>query len=93
MGIVEVRAMNHGHAHERPRSGLSSRVVIWGSVAILAFYLITEHRAHLYGALPFLLLFLCPLLHLFHGGHGGHGEGRGQHGGHGGSSPRRSENG
>lgn len=43
--------------------------------AIAAFYLWTEHRAHLLGALPFLLLLACPLMHLFmHGGHGhGHG--------------------
>jgi len=44
--------------------------------AIAAFYLFTEHRAHLFGALPYLLLLACPLLHLFmHGRHGG------QHGG------------
>ncbi len=34
--------------------------------AIAAFYLITEHRAHLLGWLPFLLILACPLLHLFH---------------------------
>jgi hypothetical protein len=33
--------------------------------------MLTEHRAHVLGALPFLLLLACPLLHLFH--HGGHG--------------------
>ena len=42
-------------------------------LAIAAFFLVTEHRAHLLGILPFLLLLACPLLHLFmHGGHGGH---------------------
>jgi hypothetical protein len=43
--------------------------------AIAAFYLWTEHRAHLLGILPFLFLLACPLMHLFmHGGHGhGHG--------------------
>ena len=41
---------------------------------IAAFLLLSEHRAHLLGYLPFLLLLACPLLHLFmHGGHGGHG--------------------
>ncbi|MBX6370611.1 MAG: DUF2933 domain-containing protein [Rhodospirillales bacterium] len=30
-----------------------------------------EHTAHVFGALPYLLLLACPLLHLFH--HGGHG--------------------
>ncbi len=40
-------------------------------LAIAAFFLITEHWAHLFGALPYLLLLLCPLLHLFmHGRHG-----------------------
>lgn len=42
-------------------------------LAIAAFYLFIEHRAHLLGALPFLLLLACPLMHLFmHHGHGGH---------------------
>lgn len=45
-------------------------------LAIAAFYLFTEHRAHLLGALPFLLLFACPLMHLFmhHGHRAGHNE-------------------
>lgn len=48
---------------------------------IAAFFLFTEHRAHVFGALPLLFLLACPLLHLFgHGGHGAHGG----HGGHGG---------
>ena len=42
-------------------------------LAIAAFFLVTEHTAHFFGALPFLLILACPLLHLFmHGGHGGH---------------------
>ena len=43
-------------------------------LAIAAFYLLTEHTAHLFGALPYLLLLACPLLHLFmHRGHGTNG--------------------
>jgi len=43
-------------------------------LVIAAFFLFTEHRAHLFGALPFLLLLACPLMHLFmHHGHGAHG--------------------
>src|SRR5262249_37217870 len=38
---------------------------------ILAFYILREHWGHVLGALPYLLLLACPLLHLFHG-HGGH---------------------
>ena len=53
----------------RSRSG----VVFLGFLAIAAFFLWTEHRAHLLGILPYVLLLLCPLLHLLHGGHGGHG--------------------
>ncbi|HWT79754.1 MAG TPA: DUF2933 domain-containing protein [Candidatus Methylomirabilis sp.] len=53
-----------------------SSSVLLAFLAIAAFFLITEHRAHLYGILPYLLLLACPLLHLFmHGGHGGHGDG------------------
>lgn len=53
---------------------LPSGVVLLGFLAIAAFFLVTEHRAHLLGALPFVLVALCPLLHLFgHRGHGSHG--------------------
>ena len=67
------------HDHEHPESSNSqrtvSRFVFFGFVAIAAFFLITEHRAHLFGWLPFLLLAACPLMHVFH--HRGHG---GDHG-------------
>ena len=44
-----------------------------GFLVIAGFLLITEHRAHLFGYWPFLILLACPLLHRFmHGGHGGH---------------------
>ncbi len=58
----------------RTRSG----VVLIGFLAVAAYFLITEHSAHLALAVPYLpwLLFLaCPLMHLFmHGGHGRHGD-------------------
>ena len=42
--------------------------------AALVFLFFGEHRVHLLGWLPFLLLLACPLLHMtMHGGHGGHG--------------------
>jgi len=51
------------------------KLALAGFIAIAAFYLITEHRAHLFGVLPYLLILLCPLLHFFmHGRHGEHGE-------------------
>lgn len=50
-------------------------------LAIAAFFLWTEHRAHLLGILPYLILLACPLIHMFmHRGHGGHGHGDAEHG-------------
>ena len=48
----------------------------WGLGAFLAialFFLWEEHRAHLFAALPWLLLLACPLMHHFmHRGHRSH---------------------
>lgn len=53
-------------------------IVCAGFLLIAGFFLITEHTAHVLGALPWLLLAACPLMHLFmHHGHGGHGHGAG----------------
>lgn len=74
----------HGHP-PRPRSLFRSRagVTLMGFIVIAGFLLVTEHTAHVFGALPYLLLLACPLLHLFmHGGHGGHGR---PHDGHSGN--------
>ncbi len=49
-------------------------------LAIALFFLWGEHRAHLLGALPYLLLLLCPVLHLFM--HGGHARAHASDGGH-----------
>ena len=38
-----------------------------GAVALLA--LVLDHRAHVLGALPYMLLLACPLMHLWHGDH------------------------
>ena len=55
----------------RSRSG----IVLLGFLAVAGFYLVTEHTAHFFGALPFLIFLACPLMHLFmHHGHGGHGK-------------------
>jgi len=60
-------------------------------LAAAAFFLWTEHRAHLLGILPYLILLACPFIHLFlHRGHGGHGGGDGHDGGsHGGRGGAR----
>ena len=73
--------MQHdGHSDEK-RSFFASRanIVLIGFLVLGGFYLIAEHRAHLWLVLPWLpwlLLLACPLMHFFmHGGHGGHGGG------------------
>lgn len=64
------RDENHG------RQFTAANIALCGFLAIAAFYLIAEHRAHLLGWLPWLLILACPLLHFFmHGKHGGHGGG------------------
>ncbi len=72
--------MNHDHEHQHQADRTSSRGkwVLIGFLAIGAFFLLTEHRAHLFGFLPWLLILACPLMHLFHGhgGHGGHDDNR-----------------
>ena len=72
---------------DRPRrrfwgSRASLGLIVLGAIA--AFFLLAEHRAHVFGALPFLLLLACPLMHLFM--HHGHGS---SHAGHGGADGRR----
>lgn len=53
-------------------------IILLCFLAIIGFFLLTEHWAHVYGYWPYLLLLACPLLHIF--GHGGHGGGHGGHG-------------
>jgi len=48
-----------------------ARWALWGFLAVAAFFLWSEHRAHVMGLLPYLVLLACPLMHLFH--HHGHG--------------------
>jgi hypothetical protein len=62
--------MNHNHPSPPPFWRSRTGLALFGFLAIAGFFLFTEHRAHVLGFLPFLLLLLCPLLHLFHG----HGE-------------------
>ena len=47
--------------------------VLAAFLAIAAFYILTEHLAHLFGILPYVLLLACPLMYVFmHRKHGGH---------------------
>jgi hypothetical protein len=68
----------------KSRTGL----VLLGFLAIAGYFLITEHTAHLVGALPLVLPFALPLVLLLccvlmmlfmHGGHGGQAD---EHTGH-----------
>lgn len=58
----------------RSPAGLGLAVLL----AVAGFYLLTEHRAHLFGVLPYLFLLACPLMHTFmHRGHHDHHESAG----------------
>ena len=76
------------HAHDPARQWDGAQVflgrgrwVFWAFAALAATYLVAEHRAHVVGVLPILLILACPLMHVFmhrnhgaHGGHVGHGD-------------------
>jgi hypothetical protein len=72
LSVRQENSLNPEHPqHSKPlvtfwysRTGL----VPLGFLAIAGFFLLTGHRAHVPGALPYVLLALCPLLHL--SGHG-----------------------
>ncbi len=77
------------HKHESDgNNGMKSKANIALAVFLIigAVFLVTEHRAHLVGWVPYwpyLLLLACPLMHLFmHGGHGhgSHGSDGASHG-------------
>jgi len=66
--------MNAGHENGRGFFGLRWNLVLVGFALVAGFFLVTEHTAHVFGVLPYLLLLACPLMHLFgHHGHHGHG--------------------
>lgn len=77
---------SHSHHHDQGGGNRAGRWVFWGFVLVAAYFLYTEHRAHLVAVLPYLLLAACPLMHLFHH-HGGHRHGGA--GGEGGQQPQR----
>ena len=78
--------MNHDRSPHPPRlrlcrSRYALALLILGGAGLV--FLLSQHRAHLLGALPLLLVLSCPLMHLFmHRGHGhahgprGEGDGR-----------------
>lgn len=38
---------------------------IWLAGAAALIYLVIEHRPHLFGWIPYLIILACPLMHLF----------------------------
>lgn len=70
--------MIHEHEHQNlpPRfwgSRYSIGLLVLGTIA--GYFLLTEHLAHVVGALPYVLLLACPLMHVFmHHGHGRHSD-------------------
>lgn len=64
----------HERAERSPSLGRSGRTALSVFVLVAAYFLGTEHRAHVIQYLPWGLLALCPLMHLFmHRGHASHG--------------------
>lgn len=66
--------MEQGHSphHCKPNGKTLwiTNVALIGFLIVGGYYLATEHRAHFFGILPFLLLLSCPVMHLFmHHGH------------------------
>jgi hypothetical protein len=73
---VDARDSGGRPPEERPFWSSPAGLVTLGFLGVAGFFLITEHTAHVLGALPWLLLAACPLMHLFmHHGHGGHRHG------------------
>ena len=68
---------HHNHS-QRGFFASAANIALIGFLAIGGYFLVTEHRAHIVTAipyLPYLLILACPLMHIFmHGGHGGHGK-------------------
>ncbi|MBS0336224.1 MAG: DUF2933 domain-containing protein [Proteobacteria bacterium] len=65
------------HSHGQDSRHTVRNWVFAGFLLVVGFFLLTEHQAHVFGALPYLLLLACPLMHFFGHGHGGHGKGKG----------------
>ena len=58
-------------------------LTLFVALSAVAFYLLTEHTAHVFSVLPYILVLACPLMHVFM--HNGHRHGHSQ------EPPRRSD--
>ncbi|NMH63989.1 DUF2933 domain-containing protein [Shewanella salipaludis] len=61
--------MKRKHAFWFSLQGLASI----GFIGAVSYFLLVEHRQHLFALLPYLILLACPLMHVLHGRHH-HGE-------------------
>ena len=71
------RAAGPNHPSRVTPPGMGpARLALVGLLAAAALVLLFEHRVHVLGVLPWLLVLACPLMHLFghrtHGAHSGH---------------------
>lgn len=49
------------------------KIGTWGAILIIGYFLLTEHRAHVFQFLPYIFLLACSLMHVFmHRGHHNH---------------------
>ncbi len=63
----------HDHSDSSPKSLV--KFAFLGALLVGGYFWFNGHQQHILGALPYLFLLACPLMHLFgHGGHGGHSE-------------------
>ncbi|MDD3762943.1 MAG: DUF2933 domain-containing protein [Pseudomonadota bacterium] len=86
-----------GHRRALPKpGGTAFNLALAVLLGIGAYFLWTEHRAHLGSILLWGVLLACPLMHFFmHGSHGGHDDHRApderpgpDHAGHGGPASK-----
>lgn len=70
--------MEHKHESNSGTMNSKTNIALVVFLFIGAYFLVTEHWAHLSGLFPYwpyLFLLACPLMHFFmHGGHGAHGD-------------------
>ncbi|MBT8764846.1 DUF2933 domain-containing protein [Metapseudomonas boanensis] len=68
--------MTESHCHDpelaTPLWRSKEEIALIMLVVIGLFYVAREYYGHLSQSLPYLILLLCPLMHLFGHNHGGH---------------------
>jgi hypothetical protein len=68
-GQLEEGMMDESPHARRPWIRTRSGIALLVFLATVGFFLVTEHTAHVFGFLPYLLLLACPLMQFWHGGH------------------------